>query len=85
MGDNESNSTSGKIPVNVGVVLDTDEVIGKMGLRCIRMALSDFYASHPHYSTRLLLNVRNSNATVVGAASAGKTYEESIFQSFTYF
>ncbi|KAM7480982.1 hypothetical protein LguiB_005565 [Lonicera macranthoides] len=40
------------------------------------MALSDFYASHPHYKTRLHLSVRNSNATVVGAALA-----ESKFQS----
>ncbi|KAM7477594.1 hypothetical protein LguiA_025807 [Lonicera macranthoides] len=70
MGNKESNSTSIKILVKVGVLLDTDEVIGKMGLRCIRMALSDFYASHPHYKTRLHLSVRNSNATVVGAAVA---------------
>ncbi|KAM7477593.1 hypothetical protein LguiA_025806 [Lonicera macranthoides] len=69
-GDKGSNSTSGKILVRVGVVLDTDTGIGKMSLRCIKMALSDFYASHPHYKTRLLLHVRNSNATVVGAAAA---------------
>ncbi|KAM7480985.1 hypothetical protein LguiB_005568 [Lonicera macranthoides] len=71
MVDKESNSTSSKILVKVGVVLDTDIGIGKMSLRCIKMALSDFYASHPHYKTRLLLSVRNSNATVVGAAVAG--------------
>ncbi|KAM7480972.1 hypothetical protein LguiB_005555 [Lonicera macranthoides] len=71
MVDKESNSTSSKILVKVGVVLDTDIGIGKMSLRCIKMALSDFFASHPHYKTRLLLSVRNSNATVVGAAVAG--------------
>ncbi|KAM7477592.1 hypothetical protein LguiA_025805 [Lonicera macranthoides] len=68
MDDKESNSTSSKILVKVGVLLDTDIGIGKMSLRCIRMALSDFYASHPQYKTRLHLSVRNSNATIVGAA-----------------
>ncbi|RVW72764.1 hypothetical protein CK203_057326 [Vitis vinifera] len=35
--------------VKVGVVLDLDTWVGKMGLSCISMALSDFYASHGHY------------------------------------
>ncbi|KAM7477586.1 hypothetical protein LguiA_025799 [Lonicera macranthoides] len=70
MNNKESKSTSSKILVKVGVVLDTDIGIGKMSLRCIRMALSDFYASHPHYKTRLQLSVKNSNATVIGAAAA---------------
>ena len=60
-----------KVPVNVGVVLDKDAKIGKMGLRCISMALSDFYASHRHYKTRIVLNDRDSNHSVVGAAVAG--------------
>ncbi|KAL6130485.1 hypothetical protein ACLB2K_068864 [Fragaria x ananassa] len=34
------------IPVNVGVILDLDTGFGKLGLSCIEMALSDFYASH---------------------------------------
>ncbi|RVW26897.1 Glutamate receptor 2.8 [Vitis vinifera] len=34
------------IPVKVGVVLDLDTWVGKMGLSCISMALSDLYASH---------------------------------------
>ncbi|PRQ30094.1 putative periplasmic binding protein-like I [Rosa chinensis] len=59
------------IPVNVGVVVDLDEPSGKMYLSCIEMALSDFYASHAHYKTRLVLNTRNSNGDVVGAAAAG--------------
>ncbi|KAM7480989.1 hypothetical protein LguiB_005572 [Lonicera macranthoides] len=70
MSDKESNTTSSKILVKVGVILDTSTGIGKMSLRCIRMALSDFYASHPHYKTRLHLSVRNSNATLVGAVAA---------------
>ncbi|KAK2991636.1 hypothetical protein RJ640_017220, partial [Escallonia rubra] len=61
------NSTS---PVNVGVVLDMDTWLGKMGLSCITMALSDFYASHSNYKTRLVLNTRDSKRDVVGAAAA---------------
>ncbi|KAF5936362.1 hypothetical protein HYC85_027491 [Camellia sinensis] len=58
------------IPVNVGVVLDMNTWVGKMGLSCITMALSDFYASHGHYRTRLVLNTRDSKKDVVGAAAA---------------
>ncbi|PSS20977.1 Glutamate receptor 2.1 like [Actinidia chinensis var. chinensis] len=60
------------IPVNVGVVLDMDQWMGKMGLSCISMALSDFYASHDYYKTRLVLNTRDSKNDVVGAAAAGR-------------
>ena len=59
------------IPVKVGVVLDMDTWLGKMGLSCISMALSDFYASHGHYKTRLVLEIRDSKGDVVGAAAAG--------------
>uniref|UniRef100_F6H9F3 Receptor ligand binding region domain-containing protein n=1 Tax=Vitis vinifera TaxID=29760 RepID=F6H9F3_VITVI len=41
-----------------------------MGLSCISMALSDFYASHGHYKTRLALEIRDSKRDVVGAAAA---------------
>ncbi|XP_024159769.2 glutamate receptor 2.8 [Rosa chinensis] len=58
------------IPVNVGVVVDLDEVSGKMYLSCIEMALSDFYASHTQYKTRVVLNTSNSHEDVVGAADA---------------
>ncbi|XP_062014309.1 glutamate receptor 2.1-like [Rosa rugosa] len=58
------------IPVNVGVVVDLDEPSGKMYLSCIEMALSDFYASHAQYVTRVVLNTSNSHEDVVGAAGA---------------
>ncbi|KAK9946285.1 hypothetical protein M0R45_011758 [Rubus argutus] len=57
-------------PINVGVVLDLDAPFGKMGLTCINMAISDFYASHAHYNTRLVLHTRNSTGDVVAAAAA---------------
>ncbi|PQM35364.1 glutamate receptor 2.8 [Prunus yedoensis var. nudiflora] len=58
------------IPVNVGVVIDSDTWYGKMGLSCISMALSDFYASHSNYKTRLVLQKRNPTSDVVVTASA---------------
>ncbi|KAL6345473.1 hypothetical protein AAG906_017193 [Vitis piasezkii] len=58
------------IPVKVGVVLNMDTWLGKMGLSCISMALSDFYASHGHYKTRLVPEIRDSKRDVVGAAAA---------------
>ncbi|PRQ24203.1 hypothetical protein RchiOBHm_Chr6g0269821 [Rosa chinensis] len=36
----------------------------------MEMALSDIYASHPYFKTRIVLNTRNSKQTVVGAAAA---------------
>ncbi|KAL6196320.1 hypothetical protein ACLB2K_031935 [Fragaria x ananassa] len=64
----DENATT--IPVNVGVVADLDAVSGKMYLSCIEMALSDFYASHDQYKTRVVLNTSNSHEDVVGAADA---------------
>ncbi|KAK4374103.1 hypothetical protein RND71_004780 [Anisodus tanguticus] len=63
---------SSTIPINVGVVLDMDELLGKMGLSCISMALSDFYNSDhgSKYKTRVVLHTRDSKRDVVGAAAA---------------
>ena len=58
-------------PVRVGVVVDMDDYVGKMGLNCITMALSDFYTKHGHYKTRLVLTKRDSKKDVIGAAAAG--------------
>jgi ionotropic glutamate receptor len=70
------------VPVNVGVVLDLDTWNGKMGWSCINMALSDFYASHSYYKTRLRLTARDSKSDVVGAAAAGSL---SVFFFFFFF
>ncbi|CAN6719290.1 unnamed protein product [Malus baccata var. baccata] len=58
------------IPVNVGVILDLDSLFGKVGLSCVNMALSDFYASHAYYKTRLVLHTRDSMRDVVAEAAA---------------
>ncbi|PON89445.1 Ionotropic glutamate receptor [Trema orientale] len=67
----QNSSKAVPVRVNVGVVVDYDHrLVGTMGLRCIRMALSDFYVSNPNYNTRLALHTRDSNSDVVGAAAA---------------
>ncbi|XP_057799194.1 glutamate receptor 2.3-like isoform X1 [Salvia miltiorrhiza] len=67
---NSATAQSTPFPVRVGVVLDMDDYVGKMGLSCITMALSDFYTRNGHYQTRLVLNERDSKRDVVGAAAA---------------
>ena len=57
--------------VKVGVVVDVETPMAKVWLSCLDMALSEFYASKPHFKTRLLLKIRDSNQYVVDAASAG--------------
>ncbi|KAF7830386.1 glutamate receptor 2.1-like [Senna tora] len=63
--------TKAKVGVKVGIVLDFSSNVGKMGLSCINMSLSDFYVPHSHYKTRLILNLRDSHTNVVTAASQG--------------
>ncbi|KAL7122376.1 hypothetical protein ACP275_01G042200 [Erythranthe tilingii] len=61
--------STAQIPVRVGVVLDMD-AYGNMSFNCISMALLDFYATHGHYNTRLVLINRDSREGVIGAAAA---------------
>ncbi|MCL7024061.1 hypothetical protein MKW94_011546 [Papaver nudicaule] len=56
--------------VDVGVILDLDSWVGKMGQSCLLMAVSDFYTSNPTYKTRLVLHTRDSNRDIIDAASA---------------
>ncbi|XP_050938867.1 glutamate receptor 2.2-like [Cucumis melo] len=55
--------------VNVGVILDSSSWVGKMGLSCINLSLSDFYSSHPHYNTKILLHIIDSKDDLLLAAS----------------
>ncbi|KAJ4831373.1 hypothetical protein Tsubulata_021673 [Turnera subulata] len=58
------------IPVKIGVVLDLDAGVAKIGWSCIKMAVDDFYATNSHYKTRMIPNFRDSKRDVVGAAAA---------------
>ncbi|CAN6231163.1 unnamed protein product [Urochloa humidicola] len=55
---------------HIGVVLDLGTTVGKVAHTSISIALEDFYAVHPNYTTRLVLHVRDSMSDDVQAASA---------------
>lgn len=57
--------------VPVGVVLDLKSPVGEQAEICMSMALSDFYAVHDNYSTRLALLRKDSGDEIIAAASAG--------------
>ncbi|XP_042487490.1 glutamate receptor 2.7-like isoform X1 [Macadamia integrifolia] len=57
------------IPFNVGVVLDFNKMVGRIGLSCISMALYDFYETHSFYKTSLVLHTRDYKNSVVHASS----------------
>ncbi|WJX35444.1 hypothetical protein P8452_23434 [Trifolium repens] len=58
------------VVVKVGAVLDVSNgTVGRIGLSCINMALTDFYESHSHYKTRIQVILRDSNKDVVTAAA----------------
>ncbi|KAL7187168.1 hypothetical protein ACSBR1_037272 [Camellia fascicularis] len=67
------------VQVKVGVVLGMNTWVVKMGLKCISVALSDLYSSHPYFKTRLDLHVKDSKDNVVGAAA---TDPNQILKSF---
>ncbi|KAF9595124.1 hypothetical protein IFM89_037224 [Coptis chinensis] len=52
---------------HVGVVLDMDSTIGRVGWNCMEMALSDFYTTNADYRTRLSLHLRDSQGDNVKA------------------
>jgi len=59
------------LQVQVGIVLDTNATLAALSLRAINMSLSEFYNTHNGFKTRIVLNIRDSKRTVVGAAASG--------------
>lgn len=72
--ENNNNSKTARncMSINVGVILDLNGWVGKMVLSCINMSFSDFYASHSHYNTTIVLHVRDSKADAVQSATQGQ-------------
>ncbi|KAI8527998.1 hypothetical protein RHMOL_Rhmol12G0117500 [Rhododendron molle] len=65
------NASTGLIEVDVGIILDLNNIVGKMSRTCIYMALDDFYALHDqNHTTRIVLHAIDSKSDVVEAASA---------------
>ncbi|KAL5562233.1 hypothetical protein UlMin_031980 [Ulmus minor] len=56
--------------VNVGVILDMESTEGKIVHSCISMAISDFYTLHTNYTTKLVLNTRDSERQPLLALSS---------------
>ncbi|XP_073136854.1 glutamate receptor 2.8-like [Henckelia pumila] len=64
---------SDTVNIQVGVILDIkskDSLVGRIGMSCLSRALEDFYSEHGDYKTKLVLNVRDSNDSVIDAAAA---------------
>lgn len=55
----------------VGVILDVNTTVGRIGMTSLSLALSDFYWFNANFSTRLALYVRNSRSLVTDAAACG--------------
>ncbi|KAI4990402.1 hypothetical protein ZWY2020_038765 [Hordeum vulgare] len=55
--------------LHVGVILDLGSIVGKMARTSVSLAMEDFCAVHPNYSTKLVLHVRDSMSDDVQAAS----------------
>ena len=72
--DGDININGSRKVVGVGVILDLDSKVGDIAKDYISMALSDFYAQHTNYQTRLALSVKNSRDDVVLAASEGNVF-----------
>ncbi|XP_022756534.1 glutamate receptor 2.9-like [Durio zibethinus] len=72
---------STRLVYNAGVVLDVNSKMGAMANICLSMALSDFYAEHPNYGTRLSLQ-RLDLLDGVTAASSEYLPKQSVEASF---
>ncbi|CAD5181023.1 unnamed protein product [Musa acuminata subsp. malaccensis] len=58
------------VPVDVGVILHLRSLPGKRSRTSISMAIEDFYAVHSNYTTRVILQVKDSENEAIGAAAA---------------
>lgn len=76
------NVTESKVgEFHVGVVLDLGTTVGKVAHTSISVAVEDFYAVHPNYTTQLVLHVRDSMSDDVQAASAGEFHPYTEFDT----
>ncbi|KAI3944206.1 hypothetical protein MKW98_016436 [Papaver atlanticum] len=65
-----SQNTTTTIPFDVGLILDLNSSIEMTSMISISVALTDFYATHNFYKTRIVLHTRDSKNDNVHAASA---------------
>ncbi|CAA7407338.1 unnamed protein product [Spirodela intermedia] len=77
-------SSEALVSVNVGVILDMGTLVGKMCWTSISMAVDDFYAANRNFTTRLVLHLRDGEASVISAGSAalGLLHKEGVLAIF---
>ena len=70
-GDEGMNATAAPthFSVHIGTVVDYRTPMGAMADLCISMALSDFYAAHSDYQTRLVLHTKYAHDELDGASA----------------
>ncbi|KAK4492409.1 hypothetical protein RD792_003214 [Penstemon davidsonii] len=61
---------NGSTLFNVGVVLDLDSLVGRIGMTSLTLALSDYYSVDRNYSAKLVLHVRDSKGQIIDAAAS---------------
>ncbi|KAK1316440.1 Glutamate receptor 1.2 [Acorus calamus] len=54
-----------KVQFDVGLILDSGSLVGKMSNTSISMAIEDFYESHPDYTTRVVLTAETPTWTLL--------------------
>ncbi|KAK3221545.1 hypothetical protein Dsin_008570 [Dipteronia sinensis] len=69
MSENLADHTQPKSIVHIGAVFDVDSPEGAIVETCMSMAISDFYALHPHHRTRLVLETKTTKNIVSTAAA----------------
>ncbi|KAK1588735.1 hypothetical protein Q3G72_026523 [Acer saccharum] len=61
MSDDVADHTQSKSIVHIGAIFDENSPEGAIAETCMSMAISDFYALHPHHWTRLVLHPTTAN------------------------
>ncbi|KAK4485688.1 hypothetical protein RD792_008332 [Penstemon davidsonii] len=64
------NNSSSTTLVNVGVILDLDSLVGRIGMTSLSLALSDYYSIDRNFSAKIVLHVRDSNGQIIDAAAS---------------
>ncbi|KAL7590121.1 hypothetical protein Lser_V15G39239 [Lactuca serriola] len=67
---NQNININNDILIGVGIILDMESPLGMSIHSCITMAISDFYALHHSYKTRIVIQTRDSEGDPVKALSA---------------
>uniref|UniRef100_J3MXN6 Ionotropic glutamate receptor C-terminal domain-containing protein n=1 Tax=Oryza brachyantha TaxID=4533 RepID=J3MXN6_ORYBR len=69
LGIAQNTNRNGVNQVHVGVILDLGSLVGKIAKTSILLAIEDFYALHPNYTTRVVMHIKDSMGSSVQAAS----------------